>query len=190
MRQLPCFLGKQWKHRSLGTGLQSLKLPTKKYFPHLILPARIKYTLSLLLLLFLITTAQAADQPVNKNWRSIAIKGYDPVAYFTMNKAVKGQSKYEFRWQNARWRFASEQHMKMFVDDPEKYAPRFGGYCAEGMAIGRKASINPQAWLIVEGELYLNYSVAVRDEMAQDPKDTIEKADRFWNKLGKVFLNR
>ncbi len=131
----------------------------------------------------LVATAHASDIDINKNWRSIAIKGYDTVAYFTMGKAVKGKSKHEFRWQDARWRFASEEHLNLFIANPDKYAPRFGGYCAEGMAIGRKASIDPQAWLIIDDELYLNYSTEVRDEMSRHPKSTIEKANSAWQKF-------
>lgn len=136
-----------------------------------------------IVLLSLSFVAQAADQDINKNWRSIAIKGYDPVAYFTMGKAVVGKKQFEHRWHDARWRFVSEEHLKLFADNPEQYAPRFGGYCAEGMSRGRKASIDPQAWLIVEGDLYLNYSVEAREEMALHPEQTIEKADLIWEKL-------
>ena len=135
------------------------------------------------MLLAMSFTALAADQSINKNWRSIAIKGYDPVAYFTMSRAVKGKSQFEYRWQDARWRFVSEEHMKLFTSNPEQYAPRFGGYCAEGMTLGRKASIDPQAWLIIEGELYLNYSIEVRDIMARNPSKTIEDADLIWESL-------
>ncbi len=142
------------------------------------------------LLLSLSVGAQAADQTVNKSWRSVAIKGYDAVAYFTMSKAVEGTPRFEHRWNDARWRFMSEEHLEMFVENPEKYAPRFGGYCAEGMAIGRKASIDPHAWLIVDGELYLNYSVDVRDEMVLNPEEAIEKADRIWEKLQSLKKSR
>jgi len=131
--------------------------------------------------------AEAADRNINKNWRSIAIKGYDPVAYFTMDEAVKGNAKFEYQWQDARWRFASKKHLRMFADNPERYAPRFGGYCAEGMALGRSASIDPKAWLIVNNELYLNYSIEARDEMALDPQKTILQAEHYWRKLKKLF---
>jgi len=144
--------------------------------------------ITLFLLLFSASfVVVAADQDINKNWRSIAIKGYDPVAYFTLGKAVQGKSRFEYRWHDARWRFASEEHLHMFSENPERYAPRFGGYCAEGMALGRKASIDPQAWLIIDDELYLNYSVEVRDEMARDPEDTIGKADLVWEKIQSIL---
>lgn len=123
---------------------------------------------------------------VNKNWRSIAIKGYDPVAYFTMGKAVKGHSKFEIRWRDARWRFASQDHKNMFEKSPEKYAPRFGGFCAGGIALGQRAPIDPEAWLIVEGKLYLNFDKKGRNDMAAAPKQTIEQAEKNWEILGKV----
>jgi len=69
-----------------------------------------------------------AKKPINTTWRGIALKGYDAVAYFTEGKAVKGKKAFEYRWKEARWRFANEQHKKMFETDPEKYAPRYGGY--------------------------------------------------------------
>jgi len=150
-------------------------------------PPLIKLVTIFLLLFSVSFVAVAEDQDINKNWRSIAIKGYDPVAYFTLGKAVEGKSRFEYRWHDARWRFASKEHLRMFTEDPERFAPRFGGYCAEGMALGRKASVDPHAWLIVDGELYLNYSVEVRDEMARDPRDTIGKADLVWQKLESIL---
>ncbi len=69
-----------------------------------------------------------AKKPINTTWRGIALKGYDTVAYFTKGKAVKGKKAFEYHWKDARWRFANEQHRKMFKADPEKYAPRYGGY--------------------------------------------------------------
>ncbi len=134
----------------------------------------------------LCSIAIGEELAVNKNWRSIAIKGYDPVAYFTVGKAVKGSSKYEFRWHGARWRFASKKHQQMFETSPDQYAPRFGGFCAGGISIGQKAPIDPEAWLIVEGKLYLNYDKKVRDELAAGAEQIIEKADKNWKTLQKA----
>ena len=69
-----------------------------------------------------------AKSTVNKNWRGLAIKGYDPVAYFTLGKSVQGKKEFEYKWQNAKWRFANEDHLNLFKSDPEKYAPQYGGY--------------------------------------------------------------
>lgn len=69
-----------------------------------------------------------AKSPINENWRGLAIKGYDPVAYFTQGKPVEGKKEFEYKWQDAKWRFASEEHLNLFKSDPEKYAPQYGGY--------------------------------------------------------------
>ncbi len=71
--------------------------------------------------------SQAKD-PINTNWQGVAIKGYDPVAYFTMGEPVKGQKEIEIQWKGAKWRFSSAAHRDLFTDNPEKYAPQYGGY--------------------------------------------------------------
>ncbi len=69
-----------------------------------------------------------AKNPINTNWRGLAAKGYDVVAYFTEGKPVKGKSDFEYQWQGAKWRFANAEHKSLFEADPEKYAPQYGGY--------------------------------------------------------------
>jgi len=69
-----------------------------------------------------------AKDPINTNWRGLAIKGYDPVAYFTLGKPVKGKGGFEYKWRGAKWRFSSAEHLGFFKSDPEKYAPQYGGY--------------------------------------------------------------
>ena len=122
-----------------------------------------------------------ADAQINKDWRSIAIEGYDPVAYFTQDMAVIGSSTFEHRWRDARWFFASADNREIFVANPEKYAPRFGGFCAGAMSLGQKSPIDPEAWLIVDGFLYLNYNKKGRDEMAANAADMIAEAEENWN---------
>lgn len=83
----------------------------------------------LIIAAFIIFPAHAwAESSINKNWLGVAIKGYDPVAYFTFGKPVKGKKAFEYKWKEAKWRFANEQHLKLFKTDPEKYAPQYGGY--------------------------------------------------------------
>jgi len=130
-------------------------------------------------------SAFGADFDVNKNWRSIAIKGYDTVAYFTLGKAVKGKSKYEYRWHDARWRFSSKEHRDMFEANPDLYAPRFGGFCAGGIALGQKAPIDPKLWIIVDGQLYLNYDKQARSDLVNTPEQVLEKANENWKTLRK-----
>ena len=69
-----------------------------------------------------------AKDPINKNWKGLAIKGYDPVAYFTLGKPVKGKSEFEYKWEGAKWRFSNSEHLNLFSANPEKYAPQYGGY--------------------------------------------------------------
>ena len=85
----------------------------------------------------------------------IAIKGYDPVAYFTDGKAVMGSKEFSYAWDDAVWQFASAQHREMFVGNPDAYMPQYGGYCASSMASGGLTVANPEAWVIVDGKLYM-----------------------------------
>lgn len=78
---------------------------------------------------FTISPTQAlAQSPINKNWKGLAIKGYDTVAYFTLGKAIEGKKEFEYKWQDAIWRFVNKDHLNFFKSDPEKYAPQYGGY--------------------------------------------------------------
>jgi YHS domain-containing protein len=127
--------------------------------------------------------ADALD-PVNKSlFGGVAIKGYDPVAYFTDGVPVEGKKEFEYRWMNAVWRFASAAHRDAFKAMPERYAPAYGGYCAWAVAQGDTASIDPAAWKIVDGRLYLNYSKKVQQTWAEDIAGNITKADANWPKL-------
>ncbi len=86
-------------------------------------------SLLLLVLIYLFGTTTAwAKSEINSNWRGVAIKGYDTVAYFTQGKPVKGESKFEYKWKDATWRFANVEHLELFKAEPEKYAPQYGGY--------------------------------------------------------------
>jgi YHS domain-containing protein len=116
-----------------------------------------------------------------KNWRGIAIKGYDPVAYHKSGKSIEGSSKYELDWKNAKWRFASAEHRDLFKSDPEQYAPRYGGYCAWAVSQGYTAGVDPKnAWRIVGGKLFLNYNVDIQKKWAKDIAGNIKKADANW----------
>jgi YHS domain-containing protein len=126
------------------TFLQNAKRPVERRWRQ---PTSFNYIPLLLLLsggLFLFSCA-ATRQTINKSFfGGVAIKGYDPVAYFTQGKAVKGKEKFELKWRGARWRFANADHRKDFRQQPEKYAPQYGGFCAWAMARGQVAPISPQ----------------------------------------------
>ena len=109
-----------------------------------------------------------------------AIRGYDPVAYFTQGKPVKGNEKFQYEWNNATWHFSSQENLDLFKDNPEKYAPQYGGYCAYGLSNGYKAPTDADAWTIDNGKLYLNYNKEVREMWNKERKERIEKADKNW----------
>ena len=109
-----------------------------------------------------------------------AIKGYDPVAYFTDGKPVEGKKEFTYEWKGAKWFFASAEHRDQFKADPDKYAPRYGGYCAYAVAMGKTADIDPKAWKIVDGRLYLNYDQDIQKKWQADIPGFIEKANRNW----------
>ena len=141
-------------------------------------------TLLLAASLLLASAAPAAAlAPVWSNWRGLAVAGYDPVAYFTDGKAVEGSSEFTTEWKGATWRFASAAHRDQFVAQPDKYAPQYGGYCAWAVSQDHTAGIDPQAWKIVDGKLYLNYDKDVQQKWQQDVPDNIRKADGNWPHL-------
>ncbi len=127
--------------------------------------------------------ANAADKAGIFSTRDGAIRGYDPVAYFTEGQAVRGTPQLSYRWKDADWRFASQAHLDLFRANPDRYAPRYGGWCAYAMSRGRYASIVPQAWTIHEGRLYLNYSKAIQRKWSKDLAANVGDADRHWRAL-------
>ncbi|MGG7564689.1 YHS domain-containing (seleno)protein [Rhodovulum sp. DZ06] len=127
--------------------------------------------------------AAAGEDPVYSDWRGRAIKGYDPVAYFTEGRPVAGDSDITYSWNGAEWRFASEANRALFIADPAAYAPQYGGYCAWAVSHGQTASIDPEAWDIVDGKLYLNYSKSVQKQWKEDRPAAISRADANWPAL-------
>ena len=111
-----------------------------------------------------------------------AIKGYDPVAYFNASKPIKGKSNIIYTWKGATWSFSSDENKQFFVANPEKYAPQYGGYCAYGWAQGYPAKIEPDAWSVVEGKLYLNYDKSVKATWDKDQSGYIKAADTNYQK--------
>jgi YHS domain-containing protein len=116
-----------------------------------------------------------------------AVEGYDVVAYFTDGKPVEGTDDFSVDWKGATWQFSSEENKALFESDPEKYAPQFGGYCAWAVSQGYTASTVPEAWSIVDGKLYLNYSKGVQNTWEQDIPGNIKLADTNWPNISKDF---
>jgi YHS domain-containing protein len=126
----------------------------------------------------------SADDSVNTGYfGGVAIMGYDPVAYFTENQAVKGSEKFSYDWLGTPWHFANNQHREMFMNEPVKYAPQYGGYCA-GEVVGGSTTVNvdPEAFKIIDGKLYLIYDKGNAAKFANDAEDLVPKADANWPK--------
>ncbi len=126
-----------------------------------------------------------ADATVNTGYfEGVAIKGYDPVAYFTEGRAVKGSEKYSYDWLGTPWYFANAQHREMFQSNPISYAPQYGGYCA-GEVVGGSVTvdIDPEAFKIIDGKLYLIYDKADAEDFAAHAADYIPKADANWPEI-------
>lgn len=124
-----------------------------------------------------------ASEPRNTTWTGLAVDGYDAVAYFTTGTPTKGSSDITTSWGGATWRFATDANRTAFLADPAHYAPQYGGYCAWAVSQGYTADADPEAWKIVEGKLYLNYSKKVQATWEQDIPGNINKADANWPKV-------
>jgi hypothetical protein len=140
--------------------------------------------LALLVALAIQARPASADGVVNSSFLGgVAIEGTDPVAYFTEGRPVEGSNDYEHQWMDATWRFASSENRDAFAAEPERYAPQYGGWCAWAVAHGYTAKIDPEAWSIIDGRLFLNYSKDVQSQWAEDIPGYVAKGDANWPKL-------
>lgn len=117
---------------------------------------------------------------LNLDKSGVAIQGYDPVAFFTDGKPVKGKPEFAARRDGATYFFASKEHRELFTKDPAKYEPSFGGYCAYGVSRNKLVEIDVEAFQIVDGKLLLQYSKGVRDDFNKDTKGNLSKAKANW----------
>jgi YHS domain-containing protein len=113
----------------------------------------------------------------------VAIEGYDPVAYFSDGRPVKGSPEFSFPFDEAVYYFANAEHQRMFAADPDHYAPQYSGYCAAALSTGFKATIDPQSWAISNGKLYVFHSNTGLSLFAEDSAGLIAKADANWAAL-------
>lgn len=111
----------------------------------------------------------------------VAIHGYDAVAYFTLGRPQQGNPSISHQWDGRRYLFANEIHRELFVRDPDKYAPQFGGHCAAGMSAGLKIEADPKNWIISDGRLFL-FAGAAGPERARNDPTLLKRADANWIK--------
>lgn len=109
--------------------------------------------------------------------------GYDPVAYFTDGKPVRGSGYHVTEFNGVTYAFANAEHLEMFEANPEKYVPAYGGYCAYGVAVGKKFVADPEVWKIVGGKLYVNLDRDIQRKWQKDIPGHIETADANWQKI-------
>jgi hypothetical protein len=132
----------------------------------------------------------AAPLAQNLDADGLALHGYDPVAYFTQGAPAKGLPTLTATVHGATYRFASAAHRDAFTASPEKYLPAYGGYCAMGVAVGATFDIDPDAWRIVDGTLYLNKDRGTQRAWLRDVPGNIAKADMKWPEVAKKATMR
>ncbi|MBL8545878.1 MAG: YHS domain-containing protein [Hyphomonadaceae bacterium] len=110
----------------------------------------------------------------------VAVGGYDPVAYFTDGRPVRGTTQFRITHQGYEYRFASAEHLMAFRANPSRYLPQYGGYCAWAVSQGYTASGNPNNWRIVDGRLYLNYNAEIQTRWEGDIPRHIRSANGNW----------
>ncbi len=152
----------------------------------------IKQFIVVITLILGVAASAHAAEPINTLEKSgffgykpngIAIRGFDTVAYFTQNKAVKGRASIATDWNGATWYFSKQEHLELFTKNPEAYAPQYGGYCAYGVAVGNLVKIEGHLWDIVEGKLYLNYNKKFQNSWRSDIEGYINTADEKFERL-------
>ncbi len=125
----------------------------------------------------------ASRPEIYKSNTNVAVNGYDVVGYFSDEAHIQGLADFSTDWMGATWQFANAANRDMFEANPEAYAPQYGGHCAYAASKGALASSVPEAWTIVDGKLYLNFSLGVRDIWRRDIAGNIALADGFWPEL-------
>ena len=127
--------------------------------------------------------ASAAHAGDGTEIATAGVGGYDPVSYFTVSGPVRGSGRYTAEHQGITYLFANEADKNAFQKDPAKYLPAFGGYCAYGVAEGKKFWANPEVWEIVDGTLYLNLDKSIQQKWDEDKPGYIKKADGNWDAI-------
>ena len=143
-------------------------------------------TVALLLTLVLLPAAPlhagvpGSTSPINVDAGGLALSGYDPVAYFEGGKPTRGVASLSASYGGARYLFASESHRKLFLENPRKYVPEYGGFCAVGTSFGEKVDVDPETGKVVNGKLYLNNGAKALEIFNHDTQKTISRANQNW----------
>lgn len=128
-----------------------------------------------------LSNAQSNQSPfVNVNSQGVILDGYDPVAFFTDNKPVKGDAQFQFSYEGAIYYFVSKEHAELFKANPEKYKPQFGAYCAYAVSLGRTAPIDVNTFSIVNGRLVLQHNERAVNGWNKDVQGNLQLADKYW----------
>ncbi|MFN8291038.1 MAG: YHS domain-containing (seleno)protein [Chitinophagaceae bacterium] len=143
----------------------------------------------MILFLALATSLMASGQQYNGHYlnnvdaNGVIIDGYDPVAFFTDNKPVKGDPQFSFTYEEAVYHFASQEHLDLFKANPEKYKPQFGAWCAYAVSLGRTAPIDVNTFSIVDGRLVIQHNQRAVNGWSKDPEGNLKLADKYWPKV-------
>ncbi len=129
------------------------------------------------------SSARAQSKVVINVKDGLAMEGYDPVSYFTDPAPAKGTEAFTARYTGATYRFVSAAHRDLFVKEPAKYAPQFGGYCGYGASAGHLAPVDPLAFTIMSGRLILQNSKSVLKMWQKEPDARLKLADTNWPTL-------
>jgi YHS domain-containing protein len=142
-----------------------------------------------IVLLLVLPLAGATKQLVNIDQDGVGLQGYDPVAFFTENRPVKGSPEFTSIFKGVTYHFASAENRNTFNKTPAKYEPQFGGFCAYGVSRGKKVSIKIEAFQIVNGRLLMQYDLDVRDKFNKDTIGNLKSADEKWPSVLEEYGN-
>lgn len=129
------------------------------------------------------TSNSAKRIHINIDEQGVALRGYDPVAYFEEKKPVKGQADFNFAWNDAQWHFTSAENRDKFAQNPEKYAPANGGFCTFGVVLAKKLDGDPEVWSLLKDRLYVFLNEEVKEKFLQDVGGNLDKIQTNWPKI-------
>ena len=145
-----------------------------------------RFSISLILAGFIGVLFLGSGALAQANDDRLALKGYDPVAYFTEKRPMVGNPQYQHQWDGAVYRFASAKHLELFKADPDRYLPQYKNWCAASVARGEKVHGNPEWWLVVDGRLYLFGKPIGPGAMTANAATIKRTADENWSKVSKL----